>query len=119
EGGPAEREELTTRIALNLRSRNCVLLASSFLALNLLFTSNSQQASGPVTVITFEEVPAKVSGITWVHDNAHSAERFLPETVGAGCAFFDYDNDGWMDIYLVNSGASDFFTPRTPIKNVL
>jgi len=27
-----------------------------------------------------------------------------PETVGAGCAFFDYDNDGWMDIYLVNSG---------------
>jgi hypothetical protein len=69
--------------------------------------------------VTFVEVPSKSSGITWTHDNAHSTERYLPETVGAGCAFFDYDNDGWMDIYLVNSGASDFFTPPAPLKNAL
>jgi len=69
--------------------------------------------------VTFEEVPAAASKITWVHDNAHSPERQLPETVGAGCAFLDYDNDGWMDIYLVNSGPSDFFTPAPPLKNAL
>lgn len=46
-------------------------------------------------------------------------ERYLPETVGAGCAFFDYDNDGWMDIYLVNSGPSDFYTPTKQLKNAL
>ena len=69
--------------------------------------------------VTFEEVPAKVSGILWVHDNAMSPERHLPETSGAGCAFFDFDNDGWMDVYLVNSGSSDFFTPKTPLKNAL
>jgi hypothetical protein len=61
----------------------------------------------------------KGSGIGWVHNNAQSAARHLPETVGAGCAFFDYDNDGWMDIYLVNSGSSDFFTPALPFKNAL
>jgi hypothetical protein len=44
---------------------------------------------------------------------------YLPETVGAGCAFFDYDNDGWMDIYLVNSGPCDFYTPKTPLRNAL
>ncbi len=71
------------------------------------------------SVVTFEEVSPKTSGITWVHDNAKSPERYLPETVGAGCAFFDYDNDGWMDIYLVNSGPSDFYTPSTPIKSAL
>ncbi|MDT5121365.1 MAG: enediyne biosynthesis protein [Acidobacteriota bacterium] len=70
-------------------------------------------------VITFEELSAKASGITWVHNNAHSPERYLPETVGAGCAFLDYDNDGWMDIYLVNSGPSDFYTPTAPLKNAL
>jgi hypothetical protein len=43
----------------------------------------------------------------------------LPETVGAGCAFFDYDNDGWMDIYLVNSGRSDFYTPTVSLRNAL
>lgn len=69
--------------------------------------------------VTFDEVPSRSSGITWVHDNAHSPERYLPETLGAGCAFLDYDNDGWMDIYLVNSGASDFYTPPAPLKNAL
>jgi len=43
----------------------------------------------------------------------------LPETCGGGGLFFDFDNDGWMDIYLVNSGPSDFFTPKTPIRNAL
>ncbi len=69
--------------------------------------------------VTFIEVSPKQSGITWTHNNAASPERYLPETVGAGCAFFDYDNDGWMDIYLVNSGPADFFTPKEPLKNAL
>ena len=43
----------------------------------------------------------------------------LPETVGAGCAFLDYDSDGWMDIYLVNSGPCDFFEPPQPLRNAL
>lgn len=67
----------------------------------------------------FEEIPGSASGITWVHDNAMSPEHYLPETLGPGCAFLDYDNDGWMDIYLVNSGPSDFYTPKKPIRNAL
>ncbi|MCU1308622.1 MAG: hypothetical protein JWN45_3317, partial [Acidobacteriaceae bacterium] len=70
-------------------------------------------------VYPFEEVPASLSGISWVHTSGKSAEKFLPETTGAGCAFLDYDNDGWMDIYLVNSGKSDFFTPTKPLRNAL
>src|SRR5712692_11888158 len=67
----------------------------------------------------FEEIPPETSGIRWVHDNAASAEHYLPETMGPGCAFLDYDNDGWMDIYLVNSGPCDFYKPRKPISNAL
>jgi enediyne biosynthesis protein E4 len=63
----------------------------------------------------FEEV----SGISWVHENAKSPEHYLPEALGPGVAFLDYDNDGWMDIYLVNSGPSDFFQPAKPIRNAL
>ena len=77
----------------------------------------SQQAVATSPVV-FTDV-TKQAGINWVHDNALSPERYLPETVGAGCVFFDYDNDGWMDIYLVNSGPSDFFTPAKPLKNAL
>ena len=67
----------------------------------------------------FTEVPAAASGLTWTHDNAVSVTRFLPESLGPGCAFLDYDNDGWMDIYLVNTGRSDFYTPRGPTRNAL
>ena len=65
----------------------------------------------------FEEIPPSVSGIAWVHDNAMSKEHYLPEALGPGCAFLDYDNDGWMDIYLVNSGPCDFFQPARPLRN--
>jgi hypothetical protein len=67
----------------------------------------------------FSEIPSSKSGISFVHTAGSSPEKYLPESTGAGCAFFDYDNDGWMDIYLVNSGKCDFFTPKTPLRNAL
>ncbi|MBV9341129.1 MAG: CRTAC1 family protein [Acidobacteria bacterium] len=67
----------------------------------------------------FEQVPAALSGIRWTHSSGKSREHYLPETTGAGCAFLDYDNDGWMDIYLVNSGKCDFLDPQPPLRNAL
>jgi enediyne biosynthesis protein E4 len=67
----------------------------------------------------FEEVGPSASGLVWVHDNAMSEQRYLPETLGPGGAFLDFDNDGWMDIYFVNYGPSDFFKPARPIRNAL
>lgn len=69
--------------------------------------------------VTFVEVPADKSGLKWVHDNGHSDARHLPETCGGGGLFFDYNNDGFMDIYFVNSSPSDFYSPKTEIKNAL
>ncbi|MCU0226549.1 MAG: CRTAC1 family protein [Bryobacterales bacterium] len=67
----------------------------------------------------FVEAPSAETGITWVHENAMSDARHMPESLGPGAAFLDYDNDGWMDIYLVNSGPCDFYTPSKPIRNAL
>jgi len=67
----------------------------------------------------FSEVSPATSGITWAHTAGLSPEKYLPESTGAGCAFLDYDNDGWMDIYFVNSGKCDFYTPAQPLRNAL
>jgi hypothetical protein len=67
----------------------------------------------------FREIPSEESGIAWVHENALSVQRYLPETTGAGGAFLDFDGDGWMDLYLVNSGPCDFYRPRVPLANAL
>lgn len=67
----------------------------------------------------FEMVPPAKSGIAWVHDNGRSPEHWLPESMCSGCAFLDYDNDGWMDIFLVNTGPSRFYNPAKPPRNAL
>lgn len=99
------------------------VIASGDAVLNFSSAAGYQQTpatkSADAPPIIFAEVPSSQSRITWVHDNARSEVRHLPETCGGGGLFFDYDNDGWMDVYLVNSGPSDFFTPKTPIRNAL
>jgi enediyne biosynthesis protein E4 len=77
------------------------------------------RAAQPAPYTTFEEVPPSKSGIRWVHSAGRSTEKYLPESSGAGCAFLDFDSDGWMDIYLVNSGKSNFFNPPHPLQNAL
>ncbi len=42
------------------------------------------------------------AGIAFRHNSGAFGARYLPETLGPGCAFFDYDGDGWLDILLVN-----------------
>ena len=42
------------------------------------------------------------AGLSFRHNNGAYGGKLLPETLGSGCAFLDYDNDGWQDILLVN-----------------
>jgi len=82
------------------------------LALGLGLTSaaqsqQSQQTSS--TQIHFEDI-TRSAGIHFTHNNAVSGKKWLPETMGSGVAFLDYDNDGWQDILLVNG--EDWSSPK-------
>jgi hypothetical protein len=44
----------------------------------------------------------QASGIRFVHENGSFGKKYLPEALGPGCAFIDYDNDGYPDVLLVN-----------------
>jgi hypothetical protein len=60
--------------------------------------------SGP---IVFQEVAEKAGLTSWRHRMGTEESRFIIETVGSGVALLDYDNDGWLDIYLVNGSTYD------------
>ena len=60
-----------------------------------------------VKAVTGQEVPkfiniTELSGITFQHNSGSFGQKYLPETMGPGCAFIDYNNDGRQDILLVN-----------------
>jgi hypothetical protein len=60
-----------------------------------------QAAAGPSPGFRLTDVTAK-AGIHFEHNTGAFGGKYLPETMGPGCAFLDYDNDGWQDILLVN-----------------
>ena len=59
------------------------------------------------------------AGITWKHFSGESEDRFLIETMGAGVGFLDFDNDGLLDIYLVNGGETPNGKSKEPVRNAL
>lgn len=60
--------------------------------------------ASPIEVpeIPFADITEE-AGITFVHENGAYGQKLLPETMGGGCAFFDFDADGDQDLLLVNS----------------
>jgi hypothetical protein len=56
----------------------------------------------PSGAIEFTDVTSE-AGIRFKHNSGAFGKKYLPETIGAGGAFLDYDKDGWQDILLVNS----------------
>jgi enediyne biosynthesis protein E4 len=57
-------------------------------------------AAGPEG-LQFTDV-TRAAGLEFTHNTGAYGAKLLPETMGPGCAFLDYDNDGWLDILLVN-----------------
>src|SRR5258705_4443391 len=76
-------------------------IALIFLLEALLITQTGIGAAAETASIQFRDVTQQ-AGIRFVHNNGAFGKKFLPETMGPGVAFIDYDNDGWPDIFLVN-----------------
>jgi enediyne biosynthesis protein E4 len=65
----------------------------------------------PAPTVTFVDV-AHPAGITFRHDNAASPDKYLIETMGSGCGWIDYDQNGLLDFYMLNGAATGVYTPR-------
>ncbi|MGH9735084.1 MAG: CRTAC1 family protein [Candidatus Acidiferrales bacterium] len=57
--------------------------------------------TAPTSAIHFQDI-TRSAGIHFVHNNGAFGKKWLPETMGPGVAFIDYNNDGWEDILFVN-----------------
>ncbi|HEY7306442.1 MAG TPA: CRTAC1 family protein [Bryobacteraceae bacterium] len=87
----------------------------SFTALCYFVFAITPETASPVT---FTDV-AGAANIMFKHDNAATPLRYLIETMGAGAAWIDFDNDGYLDLYLVNSAATKAYAAPHPLRSAL
>jgi hypothetical protein len=62
---------------------------------------------------------ARAAGIDFQQDATATDEKYYLETMGTGLGWIDYDQDGLMDLYLVQSGATDIYRPPRPLRSAL
>jgi hypothetical protein len=92
------------------RRRLSILCASCFLC----FGSAAAWQAIRDTPGNFVDITA-ASGVRFQHVASHTSKKYLPETMGSGVALFDYDNDGRLDIFLINGAPLSDPTPKGTI----
>jgi len=92
-------------VNLPARLRNCAPLifglAAASLGVGALRAQTAARTSVPASADAFVDVTQRL-GVNFQYRSSHTSKKYLLETMGAGVALFDYDNDGRLDLYLVN-----------------
>lgn len=110
---PASHQDRSKRIYLAL----LVLAWTVGVARELL---RAQAAQVPPLSIPVRYTDIRPStGITFRHDTTASEEKYYLETMGSGVAWIDYDQDGLLDLYFVQSAATDKYKPLQPLRSAL
>ena len=102
-------------------------MAAAILALGSLarslFTARRSPAQSPKAQdsripVRFTDV-RQAAGITFLQDSTQTEEKYYLETMGTGVGWIDYDQDGLMDLYFVQSAATDIYKPPHPLRSAL
>ncbi len=94
------------------RRITCALILSAAVVAALAAASEQKQET--LVPGKFVDITGKL-GIAFIQQSSPTSKKYLPETMGSGVALLDYDNDGLLDIYLVNGARIDDPTPAGAI----
>jgi tetratricopeptide (TPR) repeat protein len=101
--GPSRPELVPLEVTDGSESRSTGISLAE-LCKDLRREHGKEQATGPPGVVPRFVDDAESAGLRFVHENGASALKRLPETMSGGVGLLDYDGDGWLDVYVVQSG---------------
>ncbi|HKS95745.1 MAG TPA: VCBS repeat-containing protein, partial [Terriglobia bacterium] len=81
--------------------------------------TGAKTASPPISIpVRFTDI-ARAAGLNFKQDATESDQKYYLETMGTGLGWIDYDQDGLMDLYFVQSAATDAYKPAHPLRSAL
>src|SRR6266568_108751 len=104
-----------------IRRSAATLLMSGMLGFSTSANTGAQKPAKPTDPpvnVHYTDI-RKAAGITFVQDSTQTEEKYYLETMGTGVAWLDYDQDGLMDLFLVQSAATDIYKPPQPLRCAL
>ena len=94
------------------------LILVGIAALSIPLRVQSARPPSPGIPVHFTDV-RQAAGITFQHDATMTEQKNYLETMGNGVGWIDYDQDGLMDLYFVQSAATDWYKPSRPLRSAL
>src|SRR5688572_20156264 len=100
---PVRSKEVASRLLLNVAATPPRLRRGVFLAIltAILALPSAFQSQQPKPAIQYLDI-TKAAGLTYRHNSGATGKKYLPETLGPGVAFIDYNGDGWQDLFFTN-----------------
>ena len=115
------RKESKTGNRFSFETKGGVILILGLLAMAMILMAAGDQTpkttNVPIT-IRYTDI-RQAAGITFLQDSTQTDEKYYLETMGTGVAWIDYDQDGLMDLYFVQSSATDIYKPPHPLRSAL
>jgi len=113
-GAARQGVSIIMRTRRHISSRGLLTIVGALLAVG----SYAREIDPPgIPVIFTDDVPS--AGITFKHYSAATPEKYLIETMGSGCGWIDFDQDGLLDLYLANSAETRIYKPKEPLRGAL
>src|ERR1700688_3813931 len=103
-------------VVTNPRQRRATSLVSLMvltvaLSFSVLLAAGNPQTAAPKPIAYFTDI-AKQAGLTMINTfGGVTTKKYIIETTGTGVAIFDYDNDGWPDVFIANGTTLEGFPP--------
>ncbi len=113
----SRRSFLTQAFRLLVSSAGVAKLAGTpFFAQEREVRSTSREAASALSKIQFRDVAAE-AGITPTLVSGNVEKKYILEVYGSGCVWFDYNNDGYVDLYIVNGSTLENLAHPASVKN--
>src|SRR6201981_3654555 len=118
----ATDETSRRRSAFNLKTACAGMLALGMVALTAFhdkaLAGQSPKAQDPPITVRYTDI-RQAAGINFLQDSTQTVEKYYLETMGTGVAWIDYDQDGLMDLYFVQTAATEAYKPAHPLRSAL